>query len=119
MLSNPIYGGAYTYGKTERTIRYEQGEPRTSSRRRPREEWLALIPHAHEGYVSWEEFERIRQTMAANVRGWQHTGAGHAADPALLTGSAALSTLWAEIGRLLHWQRAQRPALHLRPRRAR
>jgi DNA invertase Pin-like site-specific DNA recombinase len=74
MLSNPIYGGAYAYGKTERTIRYEEGEPRTSSRRRPREEWLAFISHAHEGYVSWEEFERIRQTMAANTRAWDHAG---------------------------------------------
>jgi DNA invertase Pin-like site-specific DNA recombinase len=85
MLSNPIYGGAYAYGKTESTIRYEQGEPRTSSRRRPREEWLAFIPDAHEGYVSWDEFERIRQTMAANTRAWDHAGAvTHG--PALVTG---------------------------------
>ena len=74
MLSNPIYGGAYAYGKTESTLRYEQGEPRTSSRRRPREAWLALIPHAHEGYVSWDEFERNRATMAANTRAWDHVG---------------------------------------------
>jgi hypothetical protein len=85
MLSNPIYGGAYAYGKTESTIRYEQGEPRTSARRRPREEWLALIPHAHEGYVSWDEFERIRQTMAANTRAWDHAGPP-TNGPALLTG---------------------------------
>jgi DNA invertase Pin-like site-specific DNA recombinase len=75
MLSNPIYGGAYTYGKTEHLVRYDHGQPRASSRRRPREEWLAFIPHAHEGYVRWDEFERIRHTLAANVRGWQHTGA--------------------------------------------
>jgi hypothetical protein len=85
MLSNPMYGGAYTYGKTEHTIRYEQGEPRVSSRRRPREEWLAFIPQAHEGYVSWDEFERIRQTMAANTRGWNHVGPV-TSGPALLTG---------------------------------
>jgi DNA invertase Pin-like site-specific DNA recombinase len=85
MLSNPIYGGAYAYGKTESTIRYEQGEPRTSSRRRPREEWLAFIPHAHAGYVSWDEFERNRQTMAANTRAWGHAGAV-TRGPALLTG---------------------------------
>lgn len=85
MLSNPIYGGAYAYGKTESTIRYEQGEPRTSSRRRPREEWLAFIPQAHEGYVSWEEFERNRQTMATNTRAWDHAGpVTHG--PALVTG---------------------------------
>jgi DNA invertase Pin-like site-specific DNA recombinase len=85
MLSNPIYGGAYAYGKTESTIRYEQGEPRTSARRRPREEWLAFIPHAHEGYVSWDEFERIRQTMAANTRAWEQAGPA-TNGPALLTG---------------------------------
>src|SRR5207245_2019829 len=51
----------------------------------PREEWLAFIPQAHEGYVSWEEFERIRQTMATNVRGWQRTGAA-TNGPALLAG---------------------------------
>jgi hypothetical protein len=85
MLSNPIYGGAYTYGKTESTIRYEHGEPRTSSRRRPREEWLAFIPQAHEGYVSWDEFERNRQTMAANTRAWDHAGPVRNG-PALLTG---------------------------------
>jgi DNA invertase Pin-like site-specific DNA recombinase len=85
MLTNPIYGGAYAYGKTEHTLQYAHGEPHTGLRRRPREEWLALIPHAHDGYVSWEEFERIRQTMAANVRGWGRTGAA-TRGPALLTG---------------------------------
>jgi len=85
MLSNPIYGGAYTYGKTEHLVRYDDGEPRAWYRRRPREEWLAFIPQAHEGYVSWEEFERIRQTMATNVRGWQRTGAA-TNGPALLAG---------------------------------
>ena len=33
MLRNPMYGGAYAYGKTECTLHYEQGEPRTSRRR--------------------------------------------------------------------------------------
>jgi DNA invertase Pin-like site-specific DNA recombinase len=84
MLSNPIYGGAYTYGKVEHTLHYVQGAPRRCHRRRPREEWLAFIPQAHEGYVSWEEFERIRQTMAANLRGWHRAGA-------VTSGSALLS----------------------------
>ena len=85
ILTNPIYGGAYAYGKTEHVVRYENGEPRASSRRRPREEWLAFIPQAHEGYVSWEEFERIRDTLAANTRAWQRTGAA-TTGPALLAG---------------------------------
>jgi len=75
MLSNPMYGGAYAYGKTERTVHYEHGEPRASSRRKPRAQWLALIPNAHEGYVSWDEFERIQHAMTENLRGPGHTGA--------------------------------------------
>jgi hypothetical protein len=85
MLSNPIYGGAYTYVKTEHLVRYDHGETHACYRRRPREEWLAFIPQAHEGYVSWDEFERIRHTMATNVRGWQRTGAA-TRGPGLLTG---------------------------------
>jgi len=33
MLTNPAYGGAYAYGKTEQLTRYEGGEPRQSIRR--------------------------------------------------------------------------------------
>ena len=61
ILTSPVYGGAYAYGKTEHTTHYENGEPRKSSRRKPTEQWLALIPNAHEGDVSWEQFEQIQQ----------------------------------------------------------
>jgi len=66
LLTSPVYGGAYAYGKTEQRVRYEHGTPHRSSHRKPREQWLTLIPQAHEGYVSWEEFEHIRQAIAAN-----------------------------------------------------
>src|ERR1035441_10118321 len=42
MLTSPIYGGAYTYGKTEQLVRYDGGKPRYHCRRKPREQWLAL-----------------------------------------------------------------------------
>jgi hypothetical protein len=85
MLRSPIYGGAYAYGKTECTLGYEEGEPRARRRRKPRAQWLALIPHVHEGYVSWDEFERIQQTMTENLRGSGHAGAA-TSGPALLAG---------------------------------
>jgi DNA invertase Pin-like site-specific DNA recombinase len=66
LITSPVYGGAYTYGKTEHVVHYESGEARHRSRRRPREHWLALIPGAHEGYVSWEEFEHIQQAIREN-----------------------------------------------------
>jgi DNA invertase Pin-like site-specific DNA recombinase len=79
MLTSPIYGGAYTYGKTEHLVR---GKPRHLCRRKPREQWLALIPGAHEGYVSWEEFERIAGAIRENTQGAGAVKNG----PALLTG---------------------------------
>jgi hypothetical protein len=44
MITNPIYGGAYAYGKTTVTVRYDGVVARPGSRRKPREEWLALHP---------------------------------------------------------------------------
>jgi DNA invertase Pin-like site-specific DNA recombinase len=82
MLTSPIYGGAYTYGKTEYLVRYDSGNPRYHCRRKPREQWLALIPGTHEGYVSWEEFERIAGTIRENTKGVGAVKNG----PALLTG---------------------------------
>src|SRR3954470_12102855 len=52
ILSNPAYGGAYAYGKTEQVVHYEDGEPRRHFRRKQKEDWWALIPGAHEGYIS-------------------------------------------------------------------
>jgi DNA invertase Pin-like site-specific DNA recombinase len=69
MLTNPIYGGTYAYGKTEQLLRYENGEARHYCRRKPRHQWLALIPNAHEGYLSWEEFERVQRAIQGNTAG--------------------------------------------------
>jgi DNA invertase Pin-like site-specific DNA recombinase len=85
LITGPVYGGAYVYGKTEQVLRYEGGEPRHRSRRKRREEWTALIPHAHEGYVSWEESETIRQLVRENVTSSERAGAAKKG-AALLTG---------------------------------
>jgi DNA invertase Pin-like site-specific DNA recombinase len=75
MITSPIYGGAYTYGKTEHVVRYEGGGPRRQSRRKPRDQWLAMIPNAHEGYISWEEFEGIQEMVHQNMIGGGRPGA--------------------------------------------
>jgi DNA invertase Pin-like site-specific DNA recombinase len=66
ILTNPAYGGAYAYGKTERLTCYENGFSVHRTRRRPRDRWVALIPGAQEGYVSWEDFERIQKMIFSN-----------------------------------------------------
>jgi DNA invertase Pin-like site-specific DNA recombinase len=75
ILTHPAYGGAYAYGKTESASAYQAGSSRKVRRRRPKERWLALIPHAHEGYITWERFEQIQRTLAANVPGAGEPGA--------------------------------------------
>ena len=81
MLTSPVYGGAYSYGKTEHLTGYDGVRARHICRRKPREQWLALIPGSHEGYVSWEEFEHIQRMIQQNNQGEPQPGAakdGHA-----------------------------------------
>ena len=75
MLTNPAYGGAYAYGKTEHFTEYENGEPRRRRHHKPRQRWLVLIPATHSGYVSWEQFEQVQLAIGDNMRGWQRSGA--------------------------------------------
>src|SRR5271167_287998 len=82
MIDNPIYGGAYAYGKTHIAKGYDGSGVR---RRKPRGEWLALMPGAHEGYVDWERSEAIRKMVSDNMPTGRHHGAPKHGD-ALLAG---------------------------------
>jgi DNA invertase Pin-like site-specific DNA recombinase len=66
ILTNPAYGGAYAYGRTERLTCYENGLSVQRTKRRARDRWIALIPGVHEGYVNWEDFERIQKMIVGN-----------------------------------------------------
>jgi DNA invertase Pin-like site-specific DNA recombinase len=75
MLTNPAYGGAYAYGKTEWAPCYESGGARQVCRQKSQDQWLALIPHAHDGYVGWERFQQIQKMIADNHLGDDGPGA--------------------------------------------
>lgn len=66
VLTGPAYAGAYVFGRTEHGSRFEDGQYRKVVRRRSRDEWISLIPNHHDGYISWEQFERIQNMIAAN-----------------------------------------------------
>jgi len=85
ILTNPAYGGTYAYGKTGGSTVYDSSTARQGVRRKPREEWLALRPGAHEGYVAWERAEAIRRMIIDNYPGGEHRGAVKHGD-ALLAG---------------------------------
>jgi DNA invertase Pin-like site-specific DNA recombinase len=67
LLTNPAYGGAYAYGKSEHATRYEAGRERQHARRKSRDQWWAFIPGTHEGYVEWARFERIQHAIRGNL----------------------------------------------------
>src|SRR3954453_1782421 len=55
----------YAYGRTGVSAGYDGARAR--ARRKPRAEWLALQPGAHEGYVAWDRAEAIRTMVSENV----------------------------------------------------
>jgi DNA invertase Pin-like site-specific DNA recombinase len=85
MVTNPAYGGAYAYGRTGAAVHYDGAGARPGSRRKPRDEWLALRPGAHEGYVDWDRAEAIRGMVSDNTPTSRHHGAPKHGD-ALLAG---------------------------------
>ena len=85
MIENPIYGGAYAYGKTAVAAGYDGTGARVKLRRKARSEWLALMPNTHDGYVSWEKAEAIRKMVSSNIPSSRHHGAPKHGD-ALLAG---------------------------------
>lgn len=85
-LRNPRYAGAYAFGQRAygRTI-----EGKKTLRRRPEGEWLACIPGAHPGYITWERYQDNLRLLASNGHGYD---AARASPPregvALLQGRA-------------------------------
>jgi len=65
LLHNPRYAGAFFFGRTR-----QQHSARGTYRflRLPREEWAALFPGAHEGYITWEEFEDNQRRLCENAQ---------------------------------------------------
>ena len=68
ILTNPIYAGAYAYGRSSHCVRLEQGRKRVyRGQRKARDAWQVLRIDHHEGYVSWAQFERNMALIANNA----------------------------------------------------
>ena len=66
LLKNPIYAGAYAYGKTKREIEIREGKRYIKKGIvLPQSEWKVLIQDHHKRYISWDEYQK-NQTMIAN-----------------------------------------------------
>lgn len=86
VLNNPRYAGAYAYGRRQfrRTI-----DGKRTVRARVNDDWLACIPDAHPGYISWEQHQVNLKVLKANGHGYDAARASIPREgPALLQGRA-------------------------------
>jgi DNA invertase Pin-like site-specific DNA recombinase len=89
VLTNPVYAGAYAYGKTRtETVLDAGGGRRKRIRHLPRADWQVLIPDHHPGFIDWRTYEANQARIARNTRPGPHNG-----DGAVREGSALLQGL--------------------------
>ena len=69
MLNNPRYAGAYAYGR--RQYRRALDGKKKVQRKRELGDWLACIPNAHPGYISWERFQENLKILESNGRPYE------------------------------------------------
>jgi DNA invertase Pin-like site-specific DNA recombinase len=100
ILTNPVYAGAYAYGKT-RCERYVAADGTIEQRIRhlPRPEWAVLILDHHAGFIDWPTYEANQARIGTNSRPKPHQAGGAVREgAALLQGLATCG----HCGRRLH-----------------
>jgi DNA invertase Pin-like site-specific DNA recombinase len=100
ILTNPVYAGAYTYGKTkyERYVD-EHGTVRKRIRHLPMHQWSVLIQDHHPAFIDWATFQANQARLGSNIRPLPHQAGGAVREgSALLQGIATCG----HCGRRLH-----------------
>ena len=85
VLHNPRYAGAYFFGRSRTRKRPGGG---VEVKALPREEWTVLLPDAHPGYVSGQQFETNLKRLRKNAHayGLERRKSPPREGPALLQG---------------------------------
>jgi len=67
-LNNPIYAGAYAYGRTKSITEIKDGRKYIRKGvKQKRTDWDVLIKDHHEGVISWQEYENNPSIIAHNT----------------------------------------------------
>lgn len=68
ILHNPLYAGAYAFGRTAQRTRIVDGRARkVSGLAKPRDEWNVLLRDNHPAYISWQEYEDNQKLLRENA----------------------------------------------------
>jgi DNA invertase Pin-like site-specific DNA recombinase/predicted DNA-binding transcriptional regulator AlpA len=90
VLTNPVYAGAYAYGKSRRDVTLDRcGARKKRVRKLPQSQWAVLIPNHHQGFIDWSTYEANRIRISANTHPRPHQSGGAVREgTALLQGLA-------------------------------
>jgi DNA invertase Pin-like site-specific DNA recombinase len=85
ILTNPVYAGAYVYGKSrhERVLDQE-GKIKRRSRKLPQSQWAVLIHEHHEGYIDRATYDANQTRIGTNIRPRPHQPGGAVREGAAL-----------------------------------
>jgi DNA invertase Pin-like site-specific DNA recombinase len=68
ILHNPLYAGAYAFGRRAQRTHIVDGRARkVSGFAKPRGEWNVLLRDNHPGYIGWQEFEDNQKLLLENA----------------------------------------------------
>ena len=84
MLKDPVYAGAYAFGRSSQQVTLDKGRKRVVKQRNAApEEWAVLIQEHHEAFITWPEYLQNLETLMHNrnqlgaaVRGAARDGKG-------------------------------------------
>jgi DNA invertase Pin-like site-specific DNA recombinase len=64
VLRNPMYAGAYVFGRRRHETFLEDGDRRRRARKLPSSQWPVLRRDAHPAYIEWEEYVSNQKRMS-------------------------------------------------------
>ena len=110
LLKNPRYAGAFFFGR-RRSHKTVEGQRRSFVL--PCEQWQALLPNAHPGYISWAEHEQNLRILRENAQahGAERRKSPPREGPALLQGLAICGVCGDRMTVLLSHTRRTHPPL--------
>jgi DNA invertase Pin-like site-specific DNA recombinase len=85
VLHNPRYAGAFFHGRTHMA---PGGDGHMRQQKQPIEDWHTLLPGAHDGYITWDQYQRNQKRLRENAQahGGDRRQSPPGEGPALLQG---------------------------------
>ena len=75
ILTNPVYAGAYVFGRRNSRISIRDGRKHVSrGHHLARDEWQVLKRDNHEGYITWDEYEANQRVISDNASKFYPSG---------------------------------------------